>query len=193
MTFFSDEPAWAVLKNGGTSLKNVAPSTITLEQQTKLYSMETKKVRLTILVLMLVSLLLLSTDVAAQCTRTPTMGMGTHFKEINVHKVDISTGLVIYGRVLSASDCSPIAGARIAHWQTNKEGIYIDQLRAYLFSGNDGQYRFETEWPGASVPHIHFIVTAEDYEKLVTMWIGTEQVEQITLDFVLQPEELPEG
>ncbi len=149
--------------------------------------MNIKKMRLTILILMFVSLLLLSPAVASECTKTPTMGMGTHYKEINTHKVDISTGLVINGSVLSAKDCIPIAVARIAHWQTNKEGFYVDNLRAFLFSSDNGQYRFETEWPGAPVPHIHFIVTADGYEKLVTQWVGAEPVEQITLDFVLQP------
>ncbi|MBM2830178.1 MAG: intradiol ring-cleavage dioxygenase [Gammaproteobacteria bacterium] len=146
--------------------------------------------RLTILILLFVSLLLLPPAVASQCIPTPTMGMGTHYKEINIHKVDISTGLVISGSVLSAMDCSPVADARIAHWQMNREGVYEDRLRAYLFSGEDGLYRFETEWPGAPIPHIHFIVTAEGYKKLVTNWIGSEQIKQITQDFVLQPVEL---
>ena len=84
-------------------------------------------------------------------------------------------------------DCTPVANARIEHWQANTDGYYVDRLRAYLFSDEQGNFRFETEWPGARVPHIHFIVTAEGYKQLVTQWIGSDETAQITLDMVLRP------
>jgi protocatechuate 3,4-dioxygenase beta subunit len=149
--------------------------------------MTSEKIRLVLLALMLIGLLLLSPVLAAQCKPSPTMSMGTHYKEITTHETDIGTGLLVSGRVLSAMDCTPIAGARINHWQADKKGKYVDHLRAFLFSDNGGRYRFETEWPGTPVPHIHFIVTAPGYEKLVTQWVGSEHVEQIMLDFVLLP------
>ncbi len=143
--------------------------------------------RLIITVMICLYVLLPAFIVAGECIPTTTMGMGTHHKEITNEKINISTGLTINGHVLSAGDCTPIANARVAHWQTNTEGFYVDRLRAYLFSEIDGHYRFETEWPGAPIPHIHFIITADGYKDLVTQWVGTEHVDQIKLDFILQP------
>ena len=124
---------------------------------------------------------------AEQCEPTPTMVMGTHHKDGARFKVDISTGLFVSGRVLEAMTCRPIVGAKIEHWQTNTEGFYTDRLRAYLYSDVEGAYRFETEWPGAAVPHIHFIVSAEGYRTLVTQWVGKDPIAEIHLDLVLQP------
>jgi Protocatechuate 3,4-dioxygenase beta subunit len=123
-----------------------------------------------------------------QCTPTPQMFLGTHYEDKFQNKVDIGQGLIITGRVLSAVTCEPIPGARIEHWQTGTSGFYTDKLRAYLLSDYVGSYRFETEWPGAPVPHIHFIVTAPGYKKLTTQWIGQEQVDHIDLDFILARE-----
>jgi len=122
------------------------------------------------------------------CEPTPGMHMGTHHKPITTAKVDISKGMVVSGQVLSSKDCKPIAGARIAHWQTNTEGVYVDELRAFMFSDNKGNYRFETEWPGAPIPHIHFQVSANGYKPLTTQWIGDEKADAIKLNLVLEEE-----
>jgi protocatechuate 3,4-dioxygenase beta subunit len=122
------------------------------------------------------------------CGLTPQLPLGSHFVDKFLNKVDIGQGLIIKGKVKSAVSCEPIAGAKIEHWQTSTSGFYTDELRAYLQSGDDGSYRFETEWPGAPVPHIHFIITAPGYQKLVTQWVGQQQVEQIDLDFILVQE-----
>jgi len=149
--------------------------------------MTSAKIRLLLLVLMLISLLLLPPALSAQCEPSPPMGLGTHYKEITTCRTDIGSGLVVTGRVLSAADCTPVAGARINHWQADSKGKYVDRLRACLYSDDEGRFRFETEWPGTPVPHIHIIVTAAGYRKLVTQWVGTEQVDRIMLDFVLVP------
>jgi protocatechuate 3,4-dioxygenase beta subunit len=87
---------------------------------------------------------------------------------------------------LAAPDCVPVANARIAHWQADENGVYVDRLRAYLFSDANGYYEFETEWPNLSPPHIHFIVTAEGYQVLETQWRGGKPISQIEFDMVLQ-------
>ncbi len=125
---------------------------------------------------------------AAQCEPTPERFLGTHYKEIERHQIDVGQGLIILGRVLSASDCKPVRHARIEHWQTNRDGFYVDRLRAYLYSDGAGGYRFETEWPGAAVPHIHFRVVAPGFRTLVTQWIGEQPVDEIRFDLVLEPE-----
>ena len=125
---------------------------------------------------------------AGECEPTPAMSAGTHYKPITLQRVDIGSGLLVQGKVLSAADCSPVAGAKIAHWQANKQGVYVDELRAYLLSDKHGGYRFHTEWPAAFVPHIHFRVSASGYRPLTTQWVGDEVVDAVRFDIVLEPE-----
>lgn len=125
---------------------------------------------------------------AAECKPTPSMFKGTHFKPITQEKSDIGKGLVVQGRVLAAPDCRPVPGAMISHWQAGVQGRYVDHLRAWMISGEDGSYRFETEWPALPTPHIHFIVTAEGFRPLTTQWVGDKPVEQVGFDIILSPE-----
>ncbi len=122
---------------------------------------------------------------AESCPPTPTKSTGTHFEPITQERVDIGQGLLVQGRVLNTA-CEPIQGAKIAHWQANSAGVYVDSLRAFLYSGTDGSYRFNTEWPAAFVPHIHFIVTAEGYRTLTTQWVGDQTTDRIRFDMVLE-------
>ncbi len=121
------------------------------------------------------------------CKPTEQMFMGTHHKPITQQKTDIGQGLHIKGIVLSAKDCSPVENARIEHWQTNSDGQYVDELRAWLLSDANGNFEFETEWPGAPIPHIHFVVHAEGHKKLTTQWVGSEIIENINLELILDP------
>ncbi len=124
---------------------------------------------------------------ARDCVPTPAMTPGTHYKPVTLNKIDIGKGLLVQGSILSSKDCKPVAGARIAHWQAGKNGSYQDRLRAFLYSDENGRYRFSTEWPAAMVPHIHFIVSANGYRKVGTQWIGEKNVESIKFDIVLKP------
>ncbi len=123
---------------------------------------------------------------ADTCQPTSQMGRGTHYKPITEQKLDIGTGFKVRGRILSAENCQPIANARVEHWQAGENGRYQDRLRAYRLSGPDGRYDFETEWPAAAVPHIHFIVKAEGYKPLQTQWVGDERTPSIQFDMVLE-------
>ncbi len=138
----------------------------------------------------LISLLVLyfisTTIPAANCTPTPHRTTGTHYEPVTMQKIDVGQGLNVRGRILAAPDCVPIANAKIAHWQADENGYYVAHLRAYLFSGNDGSYQFETEWPNLTPPHIHFIVTADGYEVLETQWRGEERINSIEFDIILQ-------
>ena len=107
---------------------------------------------------------------------------GTHFEPVTSEQVDIGKGLVLQGRVLAAPDCRPVPGARIVHWQAGETGKYVDHLRAWLTSGADGSYRFETEWPALPTPHIHFMVTAEGFRPLTTQWVGDAPVDRVCVD-----------
>ncbi|KQU38437.1 MULTISPECIES: dioxygenase [unclassified Rhodococcus (in: high G+C Gram-positive bacteria)] len=94
------------------------------------------------------------------------------------------------------TDGSPIAGARLEVWEADEDGLYDVQYgddrsaaRAHLYSDDDGAFRFwgltPTPYPiphdgpvgsmlaavGRSpmrASHLHFMVTAEGYRRLVT-------------------------
>ena len=144
--------------------------------------------RIAVLICITMSLFTFGGAPAADCTPTRSMSSGTHFKPITQQKIDIGQGFKVQGRVLSATDCTPIAGARVAHWQAGENGHYQDRLRAYLLSDDTGRYAFETEWPATMVPHLHFRVSAAGYKEISTQWIGDDRVANITFDIVLQPE-----
>ena len=122
---------------------------------------------------------------AEKCEPTPHRSTGTHYKPVTEEKVNISKGVIVRGQILAASDCTPVANAKIAHWQGGEEGRYRDYLYAYMFSDENGKYEFETEWPNMPTPHIHFIVTADGYNELETQWIGSERQKEINFDMVL--------
>ena len=147
-----------------------------------------KKIEKCLIACIVLNLIMISPFVLSEtCKPTETMFQGTHFKPITQQKINIGQGLHIKGTVLSAKDCSPIENARIEHWQTNSNGKYVDELRAYLLSNAKGEFEFETEWPGAPVPHIHFIVIVERHKKLVTQWVGSEKIENINMLLILEP------
>jgi protocatechuate 3,4-dioxygenase beta subunit len=104
--------------------------------------------------------------------------------------------VVVGGRVLT-TDGQPIEGAEIEIWQTADNGLYSNQdaaqpdynLRARMITDADGRYLFSTVRPAPyTVPddgpvgellhatgrhpwrpsHLHFIVTADGYRRLVT-------------------------
>ncbi len=123
----------------------------------------------------------------ADCKPTPHRTTGTHYKPVTEQRVNVSSGVTVHGRILAAPDCTPVANAKVAHWQAGEDGRYADRLRAYLFADADGRYAFETEWPALRPPHIHFIITAEGYEILETQWVGGTRVKDIEFDMVLRP------
>ena len=124
---------------------------------------------------------------ASDCTATAARTAGTHYLPVTTQKINIGRGLVVSGHILSAGNCQPIAHAKISHWQAGENGQYQDRLRAYLFSGKKGSYRFRTEWPAAIIPHIHFIVSADGFETIGTHWIGKHKTKAIRFNVVLRP------
>lgn len=138
-----------------------------------------------------VSALLLSFSAnAADCIPTPHRTTGTHYKPVTEQKGDVSKGVMVQGRVLASPDCTPVANARVAHWQAGENGRYTDDLRAYLFTDAQGRFQFETEWPNLMPPHIHFIVTKEGYDILETQWraleMGGARQKEINFDMVIE-------
>lgn len=104
--------------------------------------------------------------------------------------------LIVKGEILNQQH-EPIEGAKIEVWQTSKNGMYSGQdsnqpianLRGVFMSRNDGCYAFSSILPVSyQIPsdgtvgellnyakrhfwrpaHIHFMITAEGYQPLVT-------------------------
>ncbi len=122
---------------------------------------------------------------AETCTPTPQTSAGNNFEPVMRHEIHVGMGLLIEGRILD-TDCRPIPGARIAHWQAGGDGVYEEGLRAYLHSDENGAYRFNTEWPVIDPPHIHFIITAKGFKPLTTQWVGEKRLDTVSFDMVLQ-------
>ena len=81
------------------------------------------------------------------------------------------TQLVVSGVVRAADTCAVIPGARIVRWHSNRTGIYEDYYRTLLISDAQGQYELRTIVPGIYAGlrrHIHFHVSAEGYQDLIT-------------------------
>ena len=138
--------------------------------------------------LLLVSLLtgVSAGAIASDCIPTPHRTTGTHYEPVTEHKGDIGKGLVFRGRVLASPDCTPVANAKVAHWQAGINGRYRDNLRAYLFTDAQGRFSFATEWPNLTPPHIHFIVTKNGYDVLETQWIGGAPEKAVSFDMVIE-------
>jgi len=141
--------------------------------------------KISILMFAVLLTLIVPTGFAGQCISTPHRTTGTHYEPVTRQQGNISKGLVVRGQVLAAPDCLPVKNAKVAHWQAGEDGYYQDRLRAYLFTDEQGQFEFETEWPNLNPPHIHFIVTARDYKKLETQWIGQSRKKTIDFNMVL--------
>ena len=136
------------------------------------------------------SLLMLSAPLAAaDCQPTPHRTTGTHYEPVTVQKKNISQGVMVRGQVLAMPDCTPVANAKVAHWQAGEDGRYSDRLRAYLYTDDQGRYEFETEWPNLHPPHIHFIVTTDKFKTLETQWRGWQRQTQIDFTMVLEPKD----
>lgn len=118
------------------------------------------------------------------------------------HGADIAAGiegerLLVDGRVVSASDGSPLAGARVEVWAADADGFYdvqrpeLDEhsLRATFETDGEGRFHFWTVMPAFyPIPddgpvgqllqatgrhpfrpaHVHFMISALGHEQLVT-------------------------
>jgi protocatechuate 3,4-dioxygenase beta subunit len=103
----------------------------------------------------------------------------------------VGEGYVLEGTVLSAVDCSPIAGAQIEFWMAGPDAVYTDDYRAIVYSLEDGTYKFESHSPppySGRPPHIHLRVTTAGYKELVTQHYPKEGSSQAEFELVLVPE-----
>lgn len=107
---------------------------------------------------------------AQQCLPTPSDMLGPFYKPGAPVRSVVGQGYVLSGVVKSSGNCGPLK-ARIEFWLAGPAGNYDDDHRATVFSGNEGEYKFESNYPApyAGRPsHIHIRVSAEGHETLVT-------------------------
>ena len=110
---------------------------------------------------------------ARACPPTRADIVGPYYKAGAPVRSEVGSGHVLKGTVRAASDCAPIAGARIEFWLTGAGGRYTDDLRATVLADAQGRYRFASSFPvryADAQPHIHIKVTAKGYRTLATRY-----------------------
>ncbi len=131
-----------------------------------------------------------SADSRDQCRPTAPDALGPFYKPDAPVRASVGKGYVLSGKVLAAGTCNPLAGAQMEFWLAGPDGNYDDDHRATLFSGKDGGYRFESNFPPRYTfrpPHIHLKVSAPGYRTLVTQHYPKSGTTQGTFDLVLEP------
>ena len=127
---------------------------------------------------------------ATYCEPTQSDMLGPYYEPDTPVRTSVDSGYLMSGNVLSAGGCEPIPGTRIEFWLANAEGNYDDAHRATVPTGDGGEYRFESNFPGPyenRPPHIHIRVTAPGHQELVTQHYPEAGQTEATFDLVLQP------
>lgn len=124
--------------------------------------------------------LLATPGIAAALPVTPRNEMGPFYRRGAPNQPNLRRAgepglpLELSGRVLT-TDSQPIANASIELWHADHGGHYDiagNHFRAKLLTASDGAYRVSTIMPGhypdRVCQHIHFLVSADGHETLVT-------------------------
>jgi len=126
----------------------------------------------------------------AECEPTQPDMLGPYYVAGAPLRDSVDSGYVTSGNVLSAEGCEPIPGAQIEFWLADLQGVYDDAHRATMLSGEQGEYRFESNFPGlyeGRPPHIHVRATAPGYQELVSQHYPEAGQTGATFDLVLEP------
>ena len=132
-----------------------------------------------------------SAPAAPGCPPTLDDGAGPFGRGAPPRRNKIGTGHVLTGTVLSAVDCSPLAGARIHLWQANKRGQYLRSGSATVVTDRAGRFRFEGPRPVSyegRPPHIHLRVVAAEHELLFTRYVPRPGAKRGSVRLVLVPQ-----
>jgi protocatechuate 3,4-dioxygenase beta subunit len=130
-------------------------------------------------------------SVAEDCLPTPPDMLGPFYVAGAPVRDRVGAGYVLAGVVRSAARCAPLAEAMVEFWLAGPDGEYTDDMRATLYSAQDGAYRFESPAPppyAGRPPHIHVRVSAAGYATLVTQHYPEPGRTEAMFDLVLTPE-----
>ena len=125
------------------------------------------------------------------CAPTPADMEGPFYKPDAPRREATGKGLSVAGAVKTARSCAPVPGARIEWWQANPRGEYDDAHRGSLVAGQDGSYRFETDFPppySGRPSHVHFKAFAPGHRALTTQLYPKAGQTAVTFDLVLMKE-----
>ena len=128
---------------------------------------------------------------AGACKPTEPDMLGPFYKPGAPERASVGKGYVLSGVVKSSANCKVIGGAKIEFWLAGPDRDYDDEHRATIFSGADGSYSFESNFPPGYFfrpPHIHIKVSAEGFETLVTQHYPVKGQTKGVFDLVLIPE-----
>jgi hypothetical protein len=124
------------------------------------------------------------------CTPTPKDALGPFYEPNAPLRAKVGEGYVLTGQVKSAVDCSPVSRARIEFWLAAQNRHYDGDHRATVYSGNGGEYRFESNFPPPYMSrpsHIHVRVSAKGYGELVTQHYPAKGGKGAKFDLVIEP------
>ena len=127
---------------------------------------------------------------AYACEPTAEDEMGPLYVQGAPERNQIGTGYLLMGRVKSAADCTPIAGAMIEIWMAGPHGHYGDDWRATLFSDGNGSYYLQSHVPpnyGTGRAHIHVKVSSDGYKTLITQHYPAKNAGEAMFDLTLVP------
>jgi protocatechuate 3,4-dioxygenase beta subunit len=131
---------------------------------------------------------------ATPCRPTLDDGSGPFGRGAPPRRAKIGTGHVLTGVVLSSVDCSPIRGARVHLWQSNRRGEYVRAGSGTVVTDRAGRFRFEGPRPVSyegRPPHIHLRVVADEHELLFTRYVPrTAATTRGHIRLVLRPQRL---
>ncbi|HYQ48042.1 MAG TPA: hypothetical protein VEP69_03160 [Thermodesulfovibrionales bacterium] len=128
---------------------------------------------------------------ALTCSPTEPDELGPFYTPDAPARTAVGKGYVLSGTVRSAADCKPIPGAKIEVWMAGPDGKYADAYRATFRSDAGGSYRFESHLPPpyyGRPPHIHLLVSAPGFRRLITQHYPEKGKRSASLDIVLVPE-----
>ena len=132
-----------------------------------------------------------SAPAASGCPPTIDDGAGPFGRGAPPRRAKIGTGHVLTGVVLSSTDCSPLAGARVHLWQSNRRGQYLRSGSATVVTDRAGRFRFEGPPPVSyegRPPHIHLRVIAAEHELLLTRYVRRAGATRGFVRLVLVPQ-----
>jgi len=128
----------------------------------------------------------------SRCPPTKADALGPFYKPDAPVRSVLGSGYVLKGTVRSSVDCSIISGTRIELWHAGPDGEYSDAYRATLFSDAHGRYRLQTDRPPRysfwRPSHIHILVDASGFKKLITQHYLEKGTAEATFDLVLVPD-----
>jgi protocatechuate 3,4-dioxygenase beta subunit len=133
----------------------------------------------------------LQASASPKCAPTPQDEIGPFYHPNAPVRSAIGKGYILEGVVRDASDCRPVAGARIEFWQAGPGGAYDDAHRATVFSDAKGGYRLETSFPppyARRPPHIHILVDMRGYAGLITQHYPKGGSRGARMDLVMERE-----